>query len=283
MTTGERGRVEFSGLQPGEYNLTCVAPQHFPVKEEGIQVGPGNQEVLRLVLPDAEKLHQTVEVHEQAAPLGEEAANPSRHVTSKQLISLPLIQEQFQSALSLVPGVVRTPDGRINVKGSTEGQSMLTVDSTEMVDPITGSYSIDLPLDAIESVDVLKTPYSAEYGHFSGGLTSVVTKPPSNKWDFELFDVVPSFFIENGHISGVSGNSPRVRLTGPIHGYKWTMSESFTYFMNKQIVRGLPWPNDVTKRQGVNSFTNLQYIVSEQHLLTFNIHFFPVSSAIREH
>ncbi len=276
VTTGERGRFEFSGLEPGLYNLTCVAPQHFPVTEEGIKVSPGNQEILRIVLPDAEKLHQTIEVHEQATPLGTESAtSPAQHVNSKQLESLPLIQEQFQSALTLVPGVVRTPDGKINVKGSTEGQSMLTVDSTEMVDPITGSYSIDLPLDAIESVDVLKTPYSAEYGHFSGGLTTVVTKPPSNKWDVQLFDVVPSFFIESGHISGVSGNSPRIRLTGPIHGYKWTMSEAFTYFMNKQIVRGQPWPNDITKRQGVNSFTNLQYIVSEQHLLTFNVHIFP--------
>ena len=231
----------------------------------------------------SEKLRQSIEVHEEATPLATESANPSRHVNSQQLNALPLVQEQFQAALSLVPGVVRTPDGRISIKGSGESQSMLMVDSTEMVDPITGSYSIDLPLDAIESVEVLKAPYNAEYGHFSGGLTSVVTRPPSNKWDFQLYDVVPSFFVENGHISGVSGNSPRVRFTGPLHGYRFTMSESFTYFMNKQLVRGLPWPNDITKRQGFNSFTNFQYIVSNQHLLTINVHLFPTPAAIRGH
>jgi len=275
VITGERGRFEFSGLQPGQYTLTCAAPRHLPVTEDNIKVSPGNQEILQVVLPDAEKLRQTIEVHEEAAPVATESANPSRHVTSQQLDTLPLIQEQFQSALSLVPGVVRTPDGRINIKGSGESQSMLLVDSTEMVDPITGSYSIDLPLDAVESVDVLKTPYSTEYGHFSGGLTSVITKPPSNKWDVQLYDVVPSFFVESGHISGVSGNSPRIRFTGPLHGYRLTMSESFTYFMNKQIVRGLRWPIDITKRQGFNSFTNFQYIVSAQHLLTVNVHLFP--------
>ena len=275
VTTGERGRFEFPGLQPGQYTLTCAAPRHLPVTEDEIKVGPENQEILQVVLPEAEKLHQTIEVHEEAAPLATETSNPTRQVTAKQLDTLPLIQEQFQSALTLVPGVVRTPDGKINIKGSGESQSMLLVDSTEMVDPITGSYSIDLPLDAVESVDVLKTPYSTEYGHFSGGLTSVITKPPSNKWDVQLYDVVPSFFVESGHISGVSGNSPRLRFTGPVHGYRLTMSESFTYFMNKQIVRGQPWPNDVTKRQGFNSFTNFQYIVSEQHLLTLNLHFFP--------
>ncbi len=275
LTTGEFGRFEFSGLQQGQYTLTCAAPGHLPVTEDEIKVGPGNQEILQVVLPEAEKLHQSIEVHEQASAVATESSSPERHVTSQQLNTLPLIQQQFQSALTLVPGVVRSPDGKINIKGAGESQSMLLVDSTEMVDPITGSYSIDLPLDAIESVDVLKTPYSTEYGHFSGGLTSVITKPPSSKWDVQLYDVVPSFFIEGGHLSGVSGNSPRIRFTGPLHGYRLTMSESFTYFMNKQIVRGLPWPNDLTNRQGFNSFTNFQYIISAQHLLTVNVHLFP--------
>jgi hypothetical protein len=90
-----------------------------------------------------------------------------------------------------------------------------------------------------------------------------------------LFDVVPGFFVENGHISGISGNSPRVRFTGPLKGYRLTMSESFTYFMYKQLVRGLPWPNNRTVRQGYNSFTSFQYIISSEHLLTVDVHLFP--------
>ena len=106
-----------------------------------------------------------------------------------------MLQEQFLASLPLVPGVVRTPDGKISIKGSTESQSMLLIDNTEMVDPITGSYSIELPLDAIESVDVSKTPYDTEYGHFSGGLTTVLTKPPSNQWDFQIYNATPDFFF----------------------------------------------------------------------------------------
>jgi hypothetical protein len=275
MTTDERGRFEFPGLQPGQYNLVCAAVGHLPVTEMEIKVGPGSPAELQVVLPEAEKLRQTIEVHETASPVAAETTIPSQHVNSQQLNSLPLVQEQFMAALPLVPGVVRSPDGKINIKGSVESQSMLLIDNTEMVDPITGSYSIDLPLDAIESVDVSKAPYDTEYGHFSGGLTTVLTKPPGNKWDVQLYDVMPGFFGENGHISGVSGNSPRIRITGPLDGYRLTMSESFTYFMHKQIVRGLPWPNDYTIQQGFNSFTNLQYLVSTEHVLTFNVHIFP--------
>jgi hypothetical protein len=42
-------------------------------------------------------------------------------------------------------------------------------------------------------LDVSKTPYNAEYGHFSEGLTTVVTKAPADKYNFQLFDAVPSF------------------------------------------------------------------------------------------
>jgi hypothetical protein len=275
VVTSERGQFAFPGLQPGSYNLTCAAVGHWPAIENGIKVTTFPPEPLKVVLPEQEKLHQTVEVHETATPLATQSSAPSGHVTSRQLDTLPLLHEQFMAALPLVPGVVRTPDGKINIKGSTEAQGMLLVDNTEMVDPITGSYSIDLPVDAIESVEVSKAPYNAAFGHFSGGLTSVVTKPPSSKWDAQLYDVVPGFLGEAGHLHGVDGNSPRIRFTGPIHGDRLTMSESFTYFMYKQVVRGLAWPHDLTIRQGVNSFTNFQYVASENHLLTFNFNLFP--------
>ncbi len=275
ITTNERGEFDFPGLAQGQFDLVCAAVGYLPASEENVKLAGASPARLKIVLPEPEKLHQMVEVHETASPLAVEHTPSTGHVSSHQLETLPLVKEEFVAALPLVPGVVRTPDGKINIKGSTEGQSMLLVDNTEMVDPITGSYSIDIPIDAIESVDVFKAPYNAEYGHFSGGLTSVVTKAPSDKWKFQLFDVVPSFRGEAGHLSGVDGNTPRVRFSGPLLGDRLTMSESFTYFMTKQIVRGLPWPKNQTIHQGFNSFTNFQYVVSPQHLLTFNVHVFP--------
>jgi hypothetical protein len=187
---------------------------------------------------------------------------------------LPLLQQEFKAALPVVPGVMRSPDGKINIKGSVESQGMLLADSVEMVDPITGSYSIDLPLDAIESLEVFKTPYNAEFGHFSGGLTSLLTKPPSDRWEFQLYDLVPGFRGKSGHIVGVSDNSPRIRFTGPLSS-RLSMSESFIYFMHRQPVRGLPWPHNETNQQGVTSFTNFQYVYSPTHLATFSLHIFP--------
>ena len=208
VSTNERGQFDFPSLVPGQYDLICAAVGHVPASENGLAVPLAEQPVLQVVLPELEKLRQTVEVHEAATPLATESVNSAAHLGSQKLNALPLVQEQFQAALPLVPGVVRTPDGKINIKGAGESQGMLQVDNTEMVDPVTGSYSIDLPIDAIESLDVSKAPYNAEFGHFSGGLTSVVTKPPSGRWNYQLNAILPSIRGEAGHISGIAGNNP---------------------------------------------------------------------------
>jgi hypothetical protein len=275
VTTGERGEFGYPGLAPGKYDLACAAVDHLPVEQKGLEVTPATGLVVRVVLPEAVIVREKIEVHETAPTIPQESGALSARLSSPQLIALPLLQQEFKAALPQVPGVVRTPDGKINIKGSVESQGMLLVDSVEMVDPITGSYSIDVPIDAVESVEVYKTPYNAEFGHFSGGLTSLLTKPPSSKWDFELNDIIPTARIEAGHIVGIADNSHRLRFTGPLAGSRLTMSESFAYQMIRQPVRGLAWPHNETKKQGFNSLTNFQYAISAEHLATFNVHLFP--------
>jgi hypothetical protein len=275
VVTGEKGGFDYPGLPPGKYDLVCAAVDHLPLVQKDLVVTPQAVLSVRVVLPDAVKLRETVEVREAAPTIPRESGAPTARLSSPELIALPLVEQEFKAALPLVPGVVRTPDGKINIKGSVENQGMLLVDSMEMVDPVTGSYSIDMPIDAVESVEVYKTPYRADVGHFSGGLTTLTTKPPSNKWDFELNDLVPTPRIEAGHIVGISDNSHRLRFTGPLLLNRLTMGESFAYEMNEQPVRGLAWPHNETKKQGFNSLTDFQYIFSPHHLTTINVHLFP--------
>ena len=151
----------------------------------------------------------------------------------------------------------------------------MLVDGAETVDPVTGAFSIEVPIDAVGSVDVFKTAYRAEYGRFAGGLTSVQTKAPSDQFHFELNDLTPNIRVKSGHIVGISEESPRIDLTGPLLPGKLDFFESFNYDLHKQPVRGLAWPKNEIKKEGINSFTSLQYIISTQHLLTGNFKIFP--------
>jgi hypothetical protein len=275
-TTGDRGGFEFTGLTPGRYELTCAALGYEPILKKDIEIGEGELPVLQFVLPREEVLRQSVEVKEKAPAVAlQPTTAPPATLNSSEIRALPLVEQKFLAALPLVPGVIRTPDGKINIKGVTENQGMLLIDSAETVDPVTGSFSIQVPIDAVESVEVQKTAYQAEFGRFSGGLTSVQTKAPQGKWDWELNDFLPSMRFRGGHMVGVEDDAPRLSFTGPIYKDKLTFSEYTRYDINKQPVRGLPWPHNEMKKQGFDSFTDLYYAASPQNLLTGNVKIFP--------
>ncbi|PYV26200.1 MAG: hypothetical protein DMG27_07495 [Acidobacteria bacterium] len=275
VTSNAKGQFALPGLAPGSYTLTCAAMGYRPVVQEGIEMA-GEPVSVQVVLPTETVLRQTIEVRSTPSTVTQESTAPPATLTSQQLFTLPLTEQKFEAALPLVPGVVRTPDGRIGIKGEVETQGILLVDSAETVDPVTGSFTIDVPVAAIESLNVYKTPYQAQYGGFSGGLTAIETKPPSSKWDFDFYDFMPDFRGKSGHLVGVADVKPKLYLTGPLWPNKLNFAEAFTWEVIKQPVRGLAWPHNETKTQGFTSFTNFQYIVSARQLLTASVDVFPL-------
>ena len=276
-TTGERGRFAFPGIAVGSYSLTCAAVGYQPVVKSDVSVTEESYPALDFVLSKEVVLRQTVEVRAKAPGLEQQNSAPPGEVNATQLRTLPLIEQKFKAALPLTPGVVRTPDGRMNIKGEVENQGLLLVDGAEMVDPVTGAFSIEIPIDAVQTLSVYKTTPLADYGRFSGGLATVETKAPSSSFHWEINDFVPTPRIKNGgHIIGIASDEPRFYMTGPLITNKLSFSEAFQYTLSNQPVRGLAWPNNEIQTEGINSFSSFQYIASNRQVVTGNVDVFPL-------
>ena len=276
VTTGDTGTFQFTGLIPGAYRLTCAALGFEPVSKGDINVSQTEVPPAVDIVLSPEVVRQKVEVTGEAPKATEQAPARPAVLTNQEIKSLPLVVQKFKAALPLIPGVIRTPDGRLAIKGVTENTGTLLVDSAETVDPVTGSFSIDVPLDAIESVDVFKGDYEVEYGRFSGGLTTIQTKAPSTKWNYQLNDFVPTPRFEAGHLVGIQDDDPRLYFSGPLLKDKLAISEAFTYDYSSEPVRGLAWPNNQKRQEGWTSFTDFSYTASSQHLLSADVKFFPI-------
>jgi Carboxypeptidase regulatory-like domain/TonB-dependent Receptor Plug Domain len=272
--TDSAGRYEFTQLAGGAYTLR-VSQQGFKPFAETVSLGVNQASVADVALV-LDTVVEKVEVKEQAASLPTESASPASTVNNKQLETLPLAQQKFRDALPIVPGVIRTLDGKLSVRGTSENQGMLQVDSAKTVDPVTGSFSIPVPIDAIQTVSVDKTPFSAENGGFSGGLTTIETTPPPSDWFYKVKDFNVSLRGKNGHFVGISQATPRVSFGGPIGKGKMNFSEVFEYDVRRDPVRGLAWPHNEIKSQGFNSFTRVQAILSPQHVLNADVNVFPM-------
>jgi len=272
-TTDDAGSYQFTKLAPGVYTLEAGLEGFQTVtKTTELEQGQVKVENIGLELP---KVVQKIEVHDKAAAVATQTADTTATVSSQQFTTLPLAEQKFKAVMPLVPGVVRTWDGKLNMKGEAENQGMLLVDSAQTVDPVTGSFSIPIPVDAIQALNVDKAPYNAEYGGFSGGLTTIETKaPPSDRWQFGVMDPIPGIRGKDGHIVGIADWTPRLFFGGPLLKNKLNFSEAFTYEVRKKPVRGLAWPDNETKTQGFDSLTNFQAVLSPRHLLTLSVNGF---------
>jgi hypothetical protein len=270
--TDGAGNYEFRDVADGDYvlQLNREGIQPFAVT---LHVQNGTP-IVQDISVELTGLAEKVEVKEQAEQVSTTSSSPTEF-SEKQLESLPLAEENFKAALPLTPGVVRTPDGKLNFRGSGEDQSMLQVNESKMTDPVTGSFSIPVPLDAVQSVQVVKTPYSAENGGFSGALTEVETVPPPESWRFGVRDLNVSLRGKNGHFVGIARATPRVVFGGPLLKQKLSFSEVFEYDVIRDPIRGLAWPRNEIKRQGFTSYSTLQAILSPKHVLTLTLNAFP--------
>ena len=273
--TDEAGSYEFKGLKPGTYTISINQPGFKPYTKT-VTVNAGQATALD-IRAELETLTEKVEVSEDTQAIATESVStPSVTLTQRQLISLPTAQERIREVLPVTPGVVKTQDGKLNFKGADENQSLLLVNSARTTDPVTGSFSVPVPTDAVQSFAVYKTPYNAGLGSFSGGLTVVETKPPDDRWNYRLKSFIPSVLGKNGSMIGLQEATPGLDFGVPLLAHKLLFSEIFQYDMKKRTVRGLPWPNDISKKQGFSSFSTVEAILSNTHILMLTVNAFPL-------
>jgi hypothetical protein len=171
--------------------------------------------------------------------------------------------------------VVRDPGGSLSISASAEHRSAMVVNSTDVTDPATGQFGLTVPIDSVETINVYQTPFLAEYGRFTSGLISVETRRGGEKWKWELNDPLPEFFIRSWRLRGLKDATPRFNFEGPLIAGKLYISEGVDYDIRKTSIYELPFPFNQKKQAGVNSFAQLDWIISDKHLITLTAHVAP--------
>lgn len=274
------GRFLFTDIPPGDYTLH-VSMQGFDPYTKSYKLLPGSVGNLEIDLKIS-PVSEVMEVRTQA--IDRSNTSTSSSITERVLRSAPMVNEQFQEALPMLPGIVRGPDGMLNIKGARSGQTGLLVNSTNVTDPVTGDYAISLPLEAVQSVTVLSNPYSAEYGKFSGAVTSVSTRSGGDKWRLLFTNFIPRLRRREDsqgktHIVGLSSLTPRLVVTGPLIQNRLTISQSFEYKFVRTRIPSLPDLRNDTVLETFDSFTQLDYKLNNHNTLQAIVSIFPQNSS----
>jgi hypothetical protein len=267
-----RGAFAIDDLPPGMYNIEASAPGLNTTLST--EVKPGTASVVPIEL-DIATVTSTVTVAANDPPAIEESAQ--KNTISRSIVEeAPNQTEKIESLLPLVPGVVRGPDGRINMKGAQATQAGWLVNSANVTDPATGDQAINLPIDVVSSVQVISNPYDPEYGKFTGAVSSVETRTGNfDKFHLSMQNLVPRARDRNGHIVGIGAFTPRVTFTGPLLKDRLAFTQSFEYRFVRTPVESLPPLQRDSKLESFDSFSQFDLKINERQTATLSVAVFP--------
>ena len=276
IITDEKGEAVAANFPPGTYEIT-VSKEGFQSRTQSkVDLNTGLEVAINFVMV------AQISVKDQVNVTASTSDNPPEQTTSTSLDlsrvtlrELPMPTNSVKDALPLLPGVVRSQQGEIKISGTGENRSAFIVNSADVTDPATGQFGMTVPVDSVESINVFKTPYLAQYGRFTAGVVSVETRRGGDKWRFELNDPFPEFRFLNGHLRGLRDATPRIVFNGPLIKDRLFISQGAEYTISKRAVQTLEYPNKEMISESVNSFTQFDYIASGTHTLTATFHLAP--------
>jgi hypothetical protein len=181
------GRFEFPSVLPSTYTIKATA-QSLEI-QQSVSVEAGK--LLEISL-DLQLVATTTDVTVSANSAGSTIAANTHTIEQKAIGNAANADQRFESLLPFIPGVVRGPDGRINMKGARSSQNGALVNSANVTDPASGGAAINLPIDVVSSVQVVSNPFDPQYGRFTGALSTVETKTGNyERSHFSIQNIVP--------------------------------------------------------------------------------------------
>lgn len=275
LFSDEKGEFRFSELPSGNYDLE-VTLSGFKKISTKVVIQSNQTETKNLVL-EIEEVSGEITIHDETKAIDLTQASPSEGFKQDSLQTVPLLNEKFEEALPLVPGVVRGPNGQINLKGARPNESGFVINGATATDPATGEYAVNLPLEAIGSLQVLTNPYSAEYSRFTGAITSIETRTGSEKWKVQFYNFFPRIRRRNGNFVGIGSVTPRMALSGPLITNRLKVFQSLEYrFVRTQVeVDTLPPLKRDKEIENFNSFTQFDWDINARNHLTSSFSLFP--------
>lgn len=204
-------------------------------------------------------------------------ATIGRAIRTETAQRLPTARQHVLDALPLLPSVVRGPDGLLQIDGARPHEAPLLVDGFNVTDPATGVSAIDLPLESVSRVDVLRDPAAVTFAGALGPLVSLETRTGGDRFEFGAQGFVPRLRYGSGGFGRVEGLFPRTYAGGQSRDGRLRYFASGEFDYERIRVPGItagPGSPD-TREVSATVFGRADLQLSARHSLTAEGIYFP--------
>jgi len=205
--SNQAGLYLFSGLLPGEYELTAEADGFArSARTFTLTVGARVSLDLRLEIARSET---AIEVTESAAGVNTETQTVSRVISRQNLSDLPVLNRNPYDLVGTSGNVSSGDPSGLGVGYSINGQraasTNILLDGSANNDEFFARLGQPIPLDSVQEFSVLTGNFTAEFGRASGGIVNAVTRAGSSQFHGSLYEynrvsrLASNFFDNNAN------------------------------------------------------------------------------------
>lgn len=183
--TGDAGGYNFAGIPPGDYSVTFdLAGMQGVSKRVGVNVAQASRaDAAMKVSAVAEAITVTA-----ASSPAVETPTVATNFKVEQINELPM-NRTIDAITLLSPGVTEAgPNNQITISGANSFDSLFMVDGVVVNDNLRGQPNPLYIEDAVQETTVQTGGISAEFGRFTGGVVSTITKSGGNEFTGSLRD-----------------------------------------------------------------------------------------------
>jgi len=223
-TADGSGTYVFPVLPVGNYVLEVNQPGFKAYRRSGIVLDTSSAMLLDVVLQVGPWI-DVVTVSDAVAHLETSSSQMGEVINSTQMSAVPLDGRSYTDLLSIQAGVAPatsitsstvqdvgasalSPSGDLNpgtisIHGQREFANAFIVNGSDSEEDVNMGTAIIPNLDSIAEFRILTSNFDAEYGEFSGGQITVITKSGSNAFHGDLFE-----FLRNTDLDARNYFSP---------------------------------------------------------------------------
>jgi hypothetical protein len=252
-------------------------------KREGVVLDTNAALTLNASL-EVGSVSQNVTVDDNTLHVETTSTQMGQVITGRQMIAVPLDGRSYTDLLSLQPGVapataitsstvqdvgatILNPSGTLNpgnlsVNGQRETANYFSVNGSDVEEDVNAGTAVIPNLDAISEFRIITSNFDAEYGEYSGGQISVITKSGANAFHGNAFEFLRNTDLDaRNYFSPTRGAFRQNQFGGTIGGP--IRRDKLFFFLDYQGTRqtrgvdtgNIPVPSDADRTGDLLDFT----------------------------
>jgi len=219
VQTGMDGVYSFLSLPVGGYQLEVKARGFETYLRKDITLVTNDKLRFDVVLKVGE-VTQQIEVTTSGVHVETANTQLGDVIRSGSMGALPLNGRMFTDLLGLQPGVVpqmavpyannfgSTEQGNVSISGQREGANGFLINGGNANNTLNSGATVVPNLDSIDEFRVLTANFDAEYGNYSGGVITVVTKGGTNQFHGDVFEFVRNDKLDSRNFYEYNAQNP---------------------------------------------------------------------------